>query len=222
MRRVFKIAIDGPAASGKSSTSSLLASRLGFSHLISGNLYRAVTYALLREFGRVELESEEQRRFVEAIDIGVEDGRVFLGGEDISRFLRGGLIDRSIISVAREGYVREKVSTLQRSIIDREQRGIVVDGRDIASKIMPDADLKVFLTARPETRATRRHRECGDESYERLLESIRERDHVDQTRKHSPLLATNDAVVIENDDMTMEETVDEITRHFTKIRDIFN
>lgn len=217
--KVYKIAIDGPAGSGKSSTSDLLAKRLGFSYLISGNLYRAITYALLRQFGEIKLKDDRQQRFVEDVNIAVESNRLFLDGEDISMFLRGEKIDRWIIPVAKERYVRERVSDLQKNVIALEKRGIIVDGRDIASKIMPDADLKIFLTARPDTRARRRHIESKNcESYEDILEGIRQRDHVDRTREHSPLLATDDAVVIENDGMTMEETVNEIIKHFKRIK----
>lgn len=215
--KTYKIAIDGPAASGKSSTSDLLAKRLGLSHLISGNLYRAVTYALLRTFDDIELQSEEQRRFIENLDIGVRGNRVFLDSEDITEFLRGEVIDRCVIAVAREKYIRENVSGLQRSIIDREKNGIIVDGRDIASNVMPDADLKIFLTAKPETRAERRHKECSGAKYEDLLEGIRRRDEVDTTREHGPLVVVEGAIVIENDDMSMEETVEEIIRHVKRL-----
>lgn len=216
--KVYKIAIDGPAASGKSSTSDLLAKKLGFSHLISGNLYRAVTYALLKEFGSVSLEAEEQREFVANLKIGVENNRVILEGTDISDSLRSEIIDRCIISVAREEYVRNKVSDIQRSIISLERKGIIIDGRDIASKIMPDADLKIFLTAKSETRAGRRYKESKGESYEALLENIRERDHVDRTRKHGPLVVVEDAIIIENDEMSLDETVNEIIKHFKKTK----
>lgn len=215
--KVYKIAIDGPAASGKSSTSDLVAKKLGFSHLISGNLYRAVTYALVKRFGDICLEREEQRGFVSEISVEVKANKVLLGGGDVSRHLRGEVIDRCIVAVAQDRLVREKVSAIQRSVIDLEKKGIIVDGRDIATKIMPDADLKVFLTASPETRAKRRHKEAGEESYEELLSAIRKRDHVDRTRRHSPLIATEDAVVIENDGMTLEETADEIIRHFKRV-----
>ncbi|CAD26270.1 CYTIDYLATE KINASE [Encephalitozoon cuniculi GB-M1] len=215
--KTYKIAVDGPAASGKSSTSDLVARKLGFSHLISGNLYRAVTYGLVRRFGEVRPGDEEQKRFVLELSIEVRNNRVFLDGEDVSESLRKEVVDRHVVSVAREKYIREKVFTIQRSVIDLEKRGIVVDGRDIATRIMPNADLKVFLTASPETRARRRYMEGGSESYEELLESIKKRDHNDRTREHDPLVATCDSIVIENDSMTLEETADEIIRLFRRV-----
>ncbi|AFM98014.1 cytidylate kinase [Encephalitozoon hellem ATCC 50504] len=215
--KVYKIAIDGPAASGKSSASDLVAKKLGFSHLISGNLYRAVTYALVRHFEEVLPGSEEQKRFVLGLDIEVRNNRVFLNKEDISDHLRGEEIDRNIASIAKEKYVREKVSTIQKLAISLERKGIVVDGRDIATKIMPEADLKIFLTASPETRAKRRHRESKSESYEELLESMIKRDHADRTREHGPLVAAEGSITIENDHMTLEETADEIVKLFKRV-----
>lgn len=215
--KVYKIAVDGPAASGKSSASDLVAKKLGFSHLISGNLYRAVTYALVRQFKEVQPKDEEQKRFVLGLDMEVRSNRVFLDGKDISDYLRGEKIDYHVISIAKEKYVREKVSIIQKSTIKLEKKGIVVDGRDIATEIMPEADLKIFLTASPETRAKRRYRESKSESYEELLEAMIKRDHGDRTREHSPLVAAEGSIIIENDCMTLEETADEIVRLFKRI-----
>ncbi|ADM11259.1 cytidylate kinase [Encephalitozoon intestinalis ATCC 50506] len=215
--KVYKIAVDGPAASGKSSTSDLVAKKLGFSHLISGNLYRAVTYALARQFEKVCPKDENQKKFVLGLNIEVRDNRVFIDGKDVSGHLRGEKIDNNVGSVAKEKYVREKVSEIQRSTIDLEKKGIIVDGRDIATEIMPDADLKVFLTASPETRARRRYKENGSESYEKLLDAISKRDNDDRTREHGPLVASSGSVVIENDAMTLEETANEIIRLFRRV-----
>jgi CMP/dCMP kinase len=217
--KAHKIAIDGPGASGKSTTASLVAKRLGFSHLISGNLYRAVTHALLKNFGEIDLESEKQRSFVKNVEFHIVDGRVMYGDIDITEFLRGCAIDENIPAVARERYVRDKVSELQRRIIGMEKKGIVVDGRDIGTNIMPDADLKIFLTASLETRAKRRHREARKEVYEELLEKLRTRDHMDISRESGPLLVAGDATVINNDNMTLEETVSKILECFNEVRD---
>ncbi|KAH9411876.1 cytidylate kinase [Ordospora pajunii] len=215
---MYKIAVDGPAASGKSSTSSVVASKLGFSHLISGNLYRAITHGLLKTFGCICLEDNKQRDYIQNVSIEIKNKRVLLNQEDVSDRLREEQIDTNVNTVAKEECVRNKVIVIQRSIIDAEKDGIVIDGRDTASKIMPDADLKVYLTASLETRATRRLRESSGESYEELLEALKKRDHEDKTRKHSPLIIVKDSVVIENDNMTLEETADEIIRHFRKAR----
>ena len=215
---MYKIAVDGPAASGKSSTSSMVASKLGFSHLISGNLYRAITHGLLKTFGCICLEDNKQKEYVQNLRIEMMNKRVILNDEDVSDMLREEQIDKNVNAVAKEEFVRSKVTMVQRSIIDAEKNGIVIDGRDTGSKIMPDADLKVYLTATPETRANRRLKESFGESYEELLEAIKKRDHEDKTRKHSPLIIVKDSVVIENDNMTLEETADEIIRYFRKAR----
>jgi CMP/dCMP kinase len=216
--KVYKIAIDGPGASGKSTTAALVAKKLGFSHLISGNLYRAMTYALLQNFGEINLDDERQREFVEDTVFRIVNERVMYRGCDITGFLRGHAIDENIPAVARERYVRDKVSELQRDIIAEEERGIVVDGRDIGTNIMPDADLKIFLTASLETRARRRHKESDSGAYEELLEKLRIRDHMDVTRKSSPLVAASDAIVMNNDNMSLEEIVGKILEHFASIK----
>ncbi|KAM0672516.1 cytidylate kinase [Ordospora colligata] len=215
---MYKIAVDGPAASGKSSTSSMVASKLGFSHLISGNLYRAITHGLLKAFECICLEDNKQKEYIQNLRIEMMNKRVILNDEDVSDMLREEQIDTNVNAVAKEEFVRNKVTMVQRSIIDAERNGIVIDGRDTGSKIMPDADLKVYLTASPETRANRRLKESSGESYEELLEAIKKRDHEDKTRKHSPLIIVKDSVVIENDNMTLEETADEIIRYFRKAR----
>lgn len=128
---VYKIAIDGPAASGKSSTASLVAEKLGFTHLISGNLYRAITYAVLQKFSKINLQDEEQKAFVKQIKLTSSGKKVFLAGKDITDLLRGELIDNNVVPVAKELWVRKKTNEVQREIIDAEKIGIVVDGRDI-------------------------------------------------------------------------------------------
>lgn len=209
----FAIAIDGPAASGKSSTAKLLAKKLGMDRLDSGLLYRAITYLMYEKDAAPDLESPEIKMFVENLWIEQAGGRIYHGKKDITDFLRTPFIDSRVGVVAKEGYIREKAHKIQNSIIESNQTGIIVDGRDIGTVVMPNAFLKVFITANEVCRAKRRARET-EQDFETVLKEIQKRDHDDITRKNGPLKKAEDAILIYNDELTLEETVDIIFNHF--------
>lgn len=212
----FTIAIDGPAASGKSSAAEIVAKTLGFQRIDSGLLYRAITYLISQRFGDIQaldLSSEEVQVFVNSLQISQSNTRILYGGEDITDYLRNPEIDSMVGKVARELYIREKTHRIQRYMIETDVPGIVIDGRDIGTVVIPDAFLKVFITAKDTTRAQRRSNQTG-EDYESVLKKLRARDHDDISRKHGPLKQAEDAVLINNDTITLEETVGQVIKYF--------
>ncbi|MEN3185559.1 MAG: (d)CMP kinase [Atribacterota bacterium] len=208
------IAIDGPAGAGKSTVARGVAKRLGYLYLDTGALYRALTFYFLRESfdpGAVNLES-----VLAQITISLEpsdDGtRVILDGEDITAFIRLPEVDRMVSRVAELKGVRDFLRSIQRTLA--LSRPSVVEGRDIGTVILPEADLKVFLTAKPEVRAYRRWLELRSRGnivdYKRVLKNILERDAIDSNRQYAPLKKADDAVLIDTSFLKIEEVVHKI------------
>lgn len=212
MKRL-SIAIDGPAGAGKSSAAKILAHRMGYTYLDTGAMYRAVTY----EAQRRGLSSEEEIiAMAEGLDMTVAPGeghmRVFLGGEEVTAHLRTPQVSEAVSRMAAIPEVRTVMVALQRKL--SAEGGTVLDGRDIGTVVLPRADVKIFLTASPHTRALRRYRELGGSAsgftVEGIEEDIRKRDLMDSTRETSPLTAAADAVHLDNSGMTLEETAEAI------------
>jgi CMP/dCMP kinase len=187
------IAIDGPAGAGKSTVARAVADALGFTYLDTGAMYRAVALARLR--------GEERT------DIDFEDGRVTLNGEDVSGQIRTPEVSEEASRVAAEPAVREAMVKRQRALMS--DGDWVAEGRDIGSVVVPDAELKVFLTADPRERAERRARELGADPGE-VLRDVRARDERDTTRAASPLLKADDAEELDTTGLTVDEVVDRI------------
>ncbi|ELA42452.1 cytidylate kinase [Vittaforma corneae ATCC 50505] len=212
----FIIAIDGPAASGKSSAAEIVAKVLGFQRIDSGLLYRAITYLIYQKFGNFQahdLNSEEVQIFVNALQISQSNSRIFYDGKDITDYLRNPEIDLNVGKIAKELYIREKTHEIQRSLMELDVPGIVIDGRDIGTVVVPNAFLKVFIAAKDTTRAQRRSKQTG-ENYEDVLKKLQDRDRDDINRKHGPLKKAEDAILIDNDNITLEETVNQIIKYF--------
>jgi cytidylate kinase len=212
------IAIDGPAASGKSTLAELLAKKLGFFYFDTGVMYRAATLAALRAFQSVDDEEAVTRLTeISGIDVqpaSVEDGRVMdvlLNGEDVTWQIRSSEVEQHVSKVSAYPGVRKALTGQQRQIGLRGN--MVMAGRDIGTVVFPDARIKIYLNASAEERARRRYYELkarGVEiSYERILASIIRRDRIDSTRKHAPLKAAADALVINTDGKTIEEVLEE-------------
>jgi cytidylate kinase len=215
------IAIDGPAASGKSSTGALVAQRLGWAHLDSGALYRALTLAALDRLGEEGREKGDgwpaQRILGLADELPVRlvlVGRTFepeVAGVDVEAEIRSERVTARVSQVAALPAVREWVNAQQRRAVAEHPEGVVVDGRDIGTVVFPHAPLKVFLTASPDERARRRLSQRGDrlddDRVARESRALADRDRVDASRPVAPLRAADDAVVLDSTRMSLDEQV---------------
>ena len=218
------IAIDGPAASGKSTIGKRLADSLGYLFFDTGVMYRAVTWLALQRGVDVRDEAAVTRLTeetpIEVAPASKSDGRacdVIIEGRDITWEARGPQIDANVSVVSAYAGVRAALSRQQRRI---GQRGnVVMVGRDIGTVVLPEADLKIYLDATAEERARRRYDEIlargGTADYDEILSKVRERDHIDSTRAVAPLRPADDAVIIDSDRMNAEEV-------FEKVRTLCN
>lgn len=202
------VAIDGPAGAGKSSAARAVAEALGFAHLDTGAMYRALTRAVLD--GSLDTDStDDLARFVSAMDVSFDDNSVSVGGVDVTDGLRAADVTQAVARVAAEPLVRTALVPLQRRLA--EGRDLVVEGRDIGTVVFPDADVKIYLTASPAQRAVRRARQLGlaedTEAIEGLAADIRERDRTDATRESSPLQQAPGAHRLDSTDLTLDEVV---------------
>jgi CMP/dCMP kinase len=207
------VAVDGPAGTGKSSVSRGLARELRARYLDTGAMYRIVTLAALR--AGIDLSDQADVEAVASkakLSVGFDPGedRSYLDGEDVSSEIRGDAVTRSVSAVSSVPAVRTRLVDLQRTLAEGPG-GVVVEGRDIGTVVLPDADVKIFLTASAETRARRRNDQnvaAGFiDDYDSVLADVRRRDHLDSTRAVSPLRAASDAVVVDTSEMTESEVI---------------
>ena len=212
----IRVAIDGPAGAGKSSVSRLTAERLGFSYIDTGAIYRALAFLM----GEVTVDEHGKiRELLKNFNVSfkIENGvnHVFLNGNDITSEIRTENISKKASAVSALPFVREALFAMQRKYA--ENGGVVMEGRDIGTVIMPDAELKIFLTASPEKRAKRRMLELEAKGqkvdFDELVKEIKERDFRDSTRAVSPLKQAEDAVLVDNSDINLEQTVDVIVKY---------
>lgn len=219
--QLLVIAIDGPAASGKSTVGEAVSRRLGFLYFDTGAMYRAVTQAALARGIAIsdELAVGELAAAIR-IDVTaptVDDGRqytVLVDDVDVTWLLRSSEVDDNVSPVSASPAVRAALTRQQRRIA--AQSRVVMVGRDIGTVVMPEAPLKIYLDASPEERARRRWEELEqrgqDSHFESILNAIRARDDYDSTRKTAPLRAAKDAIIVNTDDMNSEQVVDEVLR----------
>lgn len=205
----FVIAIDGPAGAGKSTVARAVASELGLDYLDTGAMYRAVTFAVLRR-GVSVTDTVEVARLATVIDLEMTPATVVVDGVDATAAIRGREVTDAVSAVAANQAVRTVLVDRQRAWV-AERGGGVVEGRDIASVVFPDAALKLFVTASPRVRAQRRVAETGGDVRE-VEASIIERDRRDSTRDSSPLLVATDAVEIDTSDLAIADVVAEVVR----------
>ena len=209
--RKLSIAIDGPAGAGKSSVSKIFASRLGYAYLDTGAMYRAVTYEALK---KGLTDPAEITAMTKALDMEVKPGtdamHVIVDGEDVTPFIRTPEVSGHVSEVSAIGGVRTAMVAIQRR--QAEKGGIVLDGRDIGTTVLPKADVKIFLTASVHTRALRRFKELEAQHPELSLEDIEadvaKRDYMDSHREISPLKQAEDAILLDNGDLTLEGTAE--------------
>ncbi len=211
----MNIAIDGPAGSGKSTIARILSHKLGFIYVDTGAMYRAIALYCLRQGLKPE-EEEKIEHLLPQIEVSIayEEGNqvVYLNGENVSDQIRTPQVSAMTSPVAAYGPVRGKLLELQRRLA--RENDVVMDGRDIGTHVLPDAELKIYLTASVETRALRRYKELegkGDKTplFE-IEESIRQRDERDMNREIAPLKQAEDAYFLDSSDLTIDEVVAKI------------
>lgn len=217
MNASLVVAVDGPAGTGKSSVSRGLARSLSARYLDTGAMYRIVTLAVVR--AGVDLADTPAIEMAAAdvpLSVGYDpdEDRAYLDAEDVSHEIRGGEVTKAVSAVSAVPAVRARLVGLQRELASGPG-SVVVEGRDIGTVVLPDADLKIFLTASAEVRARRRNDQnvaSGlDDDYEAVLADVERRDHLDSTREVSPLRAADDAVVVDTSDMTEDEVIAHLT-----------
>ena len=212
----YNIAIDGPAGAGKSTIAKLVAKEKGYIYVDTGAMYRGLAIHFLKK----GIQPEEKEKIIDAckdaeVSIGYEDGaqQIYLNGENITAMLREEAVGNmaSISSAVPE--VRAKLLDLQRNLA--KEKDVVMDGRDIGTHVLPNADVKIYLTASVECRANRRFKELTETGiacdYDEIAKDIQERDTRDMNREIAPLKKADDAVLVDSSDMTIEEVVKAIT-----------
>ncbi len=208
------VAIDGYSSTGKSTMAKWLASEIGYRYIDSGAMYRAVTLYALRNGIIDGNRNVDLGRLVEvlpAISIDFRrDGdrqQTLLDGEDVEKDIRRMEVSSNVSVIAAVPEVRHRLVAMQRSL--GKEGGIVMDGRDIGTTVFPQAEMKVFVTSSAEVRATRRYNELLEKgekvAYDEVLANVVERDHIDETRKESPLRRAGDALLLDNSDLTREQ-----------------
>ena len=211
------LALDGPAGSGKSSVSRAVAQRLGWVMLDTGAMYRAITWAVLQS----EIDPEDHAAVAQqalstkvVITTDPEHFLITANGEDVTRAIRSPEVTAAVSAVSAVPEVRELLVQLQRDAVTNSEFGIVIEGRDIGTVVLPDSKLKVFLTATPEARAQRRSLEVNPLADKEMIaqtqEELHQRDAKDSGREHSPLKPAVDSQVLDTSDLTLDEVVDEL------------
>lgn len=215
MRKII-IALDGTSSTGKSSIAKLLAAELGYTYIDTGAMYRAVTLLAL-EGGVFDKENKidetklrvllNKATILFKLNAETNHSDTWLNGKNIEREIRGMEVSSRVSPIATIPFVRESLVGQQRQM--GKAKGIVMDGRDIGTVVFPQAEMKVFMTASPEIRAERRFKELQEkgmpDSYEAVLKNVKERDYIDSHRAVAPLRPAEDAVMLDNSHMTMEE-----------------
>ena len=214
----YNVAIDGPAGAGKSTIAKLVAKEKGYIYVDTGAMYRALAIHFLNK----GVDAADRDAMAEAckdaeVTIRYEDGiqQVYLNGENVTGMLRTEEVGNMASKTSAIPTVREKLLELQRSLA--AEKDVIMDGRDIGTNILPNADVKIYLTASVETRAKRRYDELKakgeDCDLEEISRDIRERDERDMTREIAPLKQAEDAILVDSSDMTIPEVVAEICSH---------
>lgn len=210
----INVAIDGPAGAGKSTVARLVAQKLSYVYVDTGAMYRAITWSMIHDKiapeNHQKLLQKVQNMVIELIP-GKDMQKVLIDGEDVTPHLRSHQVSSLVSQFAKIPQIRTRLTELQRSMAER--KGVVMDGRDIGTTVIPDAEVKVFMTASVEERALRRFKELGDAetvSLEQLEKDIAERDRLDSQRELSPLRQAEDAVLLDTTSMDIHQVVEAI------------
>ncbi|WP_283678771.1 (d)CMP kinase [Lentilactobacillus sp. Marseille-Q4993] len=218
----LQVAIDGPASAGKSTVAKLVAKQFNYIYVDTGAMYRAITYKVLKN--GISLDNDEEIATIAdgshiSFEPGETDQKVFIDGEEITTAIREENVTNSVSAVAAIQAVRTKLSTEQKEIA--KDGGVVMDGRDIGTTVLPNAEVKIFLIASVEERAQRRYKENIQKGINTPLDELRleieARDYKDSHRKISPLTKAEDAVEIDTTSLSINEVVEEIAKNINKV-----
>ncbi len=208
----IQIAIDGPAGSGKSSICKLVAKELNFTHIDTGAMFRAITLYALRK--KIDLTNEDEYDFLDDIKLSYKANKIYLNSEDVSTLIRKADVTNNVSQVSKIKKVREKMLVLERDLAS--EGNVLMDGRDIGSVVLPDADVKIYLTASVEARAKRRYAELKLKNENITLDEVKEdiiiRDKKDSTREIAPLKQASDAILVDTTNMTISEVCEQIIK----------
>lgn len=210
----INIAIDGPSAAGKSSIADVLANKLGYTHLDTGAMYRAVAYSAFKNGIAID-DEENVVKMIENMSLEMPaDGRVILDSEDISGLIRTNEISMGASNVSKLQNVRKALVAMQQRI--SKDGGYILDGRDIGTVVLKDAPVKLYLVASAKARADRRVKQDAEkgiiDDWQTIYDDILKRDYQDSHREHSPLKKADDAIEIDTSDMTKEEVVEKVMK----------
>ena len=209
MSKIYKIAIDGPSGAGKSTIAKRVAQELAIDYIDTGAMYRAVGLKMLR-LGIPMEENEVLLEMLGNTDVDFSEGKVYLDGEDVSGLIRTQEVSKAASDCSAFASVRRKLVELQQAMGRR--KSVIMDGRDIGTVVLRDAEYKFYLTATAEERAMRRYKERrekgSEDTYEKVLEDVNRRDYNDMHREVDPLRQAEDAVLIDSTNMSIDEVVD--------------
>ena len=221
MGKQIAVAIDGPVGAGKSTVAKLIAKKLGIIYVDTGAMYRSVGLYAVRK-GIETTDAERLKEIIDEINLDVEiiDGvqNIFMNGENVSNLIRTPEISMAASNVSAVVEVRNKLVDIQRGL--SKSKSVIMDGRDIGTVVLPNADTKIYLTASPEERAKRRYNELINKgskvTYQEVYDDLIVRDRNDSTRAVSPLKAADDAIILDTTGMSLEEVVDESIKLINK------
>ena len=213
------VAIDGPAGSGKSTIAKLLAKKYDLTYIDTGAMYRMITLYLLEN--NIDISDlKEIERVLNTVNLDMQGDKFYLDNVDVSTKIREKRINDNVSKVASIKIVRSNLVDLQRKISNNKD--VILDGRDVGTVIFPNAQVKIFLIASPEERARRRYNEFLEKkteiTYDEVLKSIKERDHIDSTRDESPFVKADDAIELDSTNLTIEDVVNFISKEIEKAK----
>ena len=213
------VAIDGPAGSGKSTIAKLLAKKYDLTYIDTGAMYRMITLYLLEN--NIDINDlKEVERVLNTVNLDMQGDKFYLDNVDVSTNIREKRINDNVSKVASIKIVRSNLVDLQRKISNNKD--VILDGRDVGTVIFPNAQVKIFLIASPEERARRRYNEFLEKktkiTYDEVLKSINERDHIDSTRDESPFVKADDAIELDSTNLTIEDVINFISKEIEKAK----
>ncbi len=213
------VAIDGPAGSGKSTIAKLLAKKYDLTYIDTGAMYRMITLYLLEN--NIDISDlKEVERILNTVNLDMQGDKFYLDNVDVSTKIREKRINDNVSKVASIKIVRSNLVDLQRKISNNKD--VILDGRDVGTVIFPNAQVKIFLIASPEERARRRYNEFLEKkteiTYDEVLKSIKERDHIDSTRDESPFVKADDAIELDSTNLTIEDVINFISKEIEKAK----